>query len=74
MHLNYVWLKTLNWCADVIRSRDPKILDECDIVVDVGGGVGTVANRIVKKHPHLRVVVQDLPGTIEEAGKVKSSY
>jgi uncharacterized UPF0160 family protein len=23
--------------ADVIRSRDPKVLDECTIVVDVGG-------------------------------------
>ena len=23
--------------ADVVRSRDPKVLDECTIVVDVGG-------------------------------------
>ena len=23
--------------AEIIRTRDPKILDECDIVVDVGG-------------------------------------
>ena len=23
--------------ATVVRSRDPKVLDECDVVVDVGG-------------------------------------
>lgn len=23
--------------AEIIRSRDPKVLDTCDIVVDVGG-------------------------------------
>ncbi|CAL1708128.1 unnamed protein product [Somion occarium] len=36
-------------------------------VCDIGGGVGHVSMHIIKACPQLRVVLQDLPATIEEA-------
>ena len=41
-------------------------------VCDVGGGKGHVAMALLKAHPHLKVVVQDLPGVIDDANKVRS--
>jgi SAM-dependent methyltransferase len=36
-------------------------------VVDVGGGFGHVATAILRRHPHARAVVLDLPNVIAEA-------
>ena len=36
-------------------------------LVDVGGNSGAIAVELARKFPHLRCVVQDLPGTIETA-------
>ncbi|KAF9004470.1 S-adenosyl-L-methionine-dependent methyltransferase [Hymenopellis radicata] len=43
------------------------------LVVDVGGGIGTLARKVLKNHPHVRVVVQDMPKVIEAADKVCSA-
>ncbi|RDB20353.1 4-O-methyltransferase 1 [Hypsizygus marmoreus] len=40
------------------------------IVIDVGGGIGDTLMQVLKAFSHLRVVVQDLPGTAMEAKKV----
>ncbi|KZT25807.1 S-adenosyl-L-methionine-dependent methyltransferase [Neolentinus lepideus HHB14362 ss-1] len=37
------------------------------VVVDVAGGVGTHSLMVARAHPHLHVVVQDLPATIKQA-------
>ena len=39
------------------------------VVVDVGGGIGSVTFRIAAAHPHLRYIVQDREGTIAIAPK-----
>ncbi|KAI0350581.1 S-adenosyl-L-methionine-dependent methyltransferase [Trametes cingulata] len=36
-------------------------------VVDVGGGIGSVAVQVAEAHPHLRIIVQDRPQTIAMA-------
>jgi hypothetical protein len=36
-------------------------------VVDVGGGIGTLLNRILEAHPHVRATLVDFPGTVERA-------
>lgn len=41
------------------------LLPENSVVVDVGGGIGTITMDIASKHQHLRYVVEDLPGVIE---------
>jgi O-methyltransferase domain len=33
-------------------------------MVDVGGGIGSLALKIAKAHPHLRMVIQDRPMVI----------
>ncbi|KAF5386557.1 hypothetical protein D9615_001582 [Tricholomella constricta] len=40
-----------------------------DVVVDVGGSIGSVALALYKAFPNLRYVVQDLGKQIDEAGK-----
>ncbi|THU80378.1 S-adenosyl-L-methionine-dependent methyltransferase [Dendrothele bispora CBS 962.96] len=42
------------------------------VVVDVGGGVGTACLALAEKFPHLKLVVQDLPGIIDGAHEVWS--
>ncbi|KAJ6558826.1 S-adenosyl-L-methionine-dependent methyltransferase [Mycena vulgaris] len=39
------------------------------VVVDVGGGIGSAALLLAQKHPHLRVIVQDLPEVAANAQK-----
>ena len=41
------------------------------LVVDVGGGIGTVTMNLAEKHKHLRYVVQDLPGVVAESKEVR---
>ena len=36
-------------------------------IVDVGGGVGTACQEIMRKNPLLKFIVQDLPNVAEEA-------
>ncbi|KAJ7195337.1 O-methyltransferase [Mycena pura] len=37
------------------------------VVVDVGGGIGTTSMAIARNYPAFKVIVQDLPPTIEDA-------
>ncbi|KAJ3873201.1 S-adenosyl-L-methionine-dependent methyltransferase [Lentinula edodes] len=41
-------------------------------VVDVGGGVGSVFFPLAEKFPELKLVIQDLPGVIDNAKKIWS--
>lgn len=47
-------------------------LPEGSTVVDVGGGVGTSMVPLVENFPGLKIVVQDLPQTIQNARQVRS--
>jgi len=49
---------------------DWKSLPTGSVVVDVGGGVGTVSLSLARDFPDLQIVLQDLPSVIEEAKKV----
>ncbi|EPQ52174.1 S-adenosyl-L-methionine-dependent methyltransferase [Gloeophyllum trabeum ATCC 11539] len=44
-----------------------KNLPAGSVVVDVAAGVGTHSLIVARAHPHLRVIVEDLPATIEQA-------
>lgn len=39
------------------------------VVVDVGGGHGSVSQALARSTKHIQYVVQDLPGTVEQAKK-----
>lgn len=41
------------------------------LVVDVGGGVGTVTSVLAKALPDLKFVIQDRPAVIEDGLKVR---
>lgn len=51
---------------------DWKGLPTNSTIVDVGGGVGTVAQTVAKLRSDVNVVLQDLPGVIENATEVSS--
>lgn len=36
-------------------------------VCDVGGGIGAISMQLLKKHPHLRIKLQDTPERIKQA-------
>ncbi|TRM63597.1 O-methyltransferase-domain-containing protein [Schizophyllum amplum] len=56
--------------ADVIMTAfDWKSLPAGSLVVDVGGGIGAATRSLAKNCPDLKVVLQDLPGVIEDAKK-----
>lgn len=40
------------------------------IVVDVGGGTGSMLAEVLQAHPHLHGILVDLPHTVERAGKI----
>ena len=48
-------------------------LSEGTKIVDVGGGVGTACQEIMKKNPLLKFTVQDLPSVIEQTIAVGTS-
>jgi hypothetical protein len=52
------------------EAYDWKSLEKDDLVVDVGGGVGTVTLLLAKSFPHLRYVVQDRPAVVPDGIKV----
>ena len=41
------------------------------VVVDVGGGVGTVSMIIAKAHEHLKIIVQDRPAVADNGKRVR---
>jgi hypothetical protein len=41
------------------------------LVVDVGGGIGSMTRTVLREHPNLSYIVQDLPGTLEDARKAR---
>lgn len=43
-------------------------------VVDVGGGIGTYMAPLAENFPELKIVVQDLPKTIQNAHEVRSNH
>jgi hypothetical protein len=46
------------------------LLKKGDVVVDVGGGIGSITCILAKKYPELRYVVQDLPATVADGVEV----
>ncbi|KAJ7174961.1 O-methyltransferase [Mycena crocata] len=51
----------------IFQGFDWATLPQGSVIVDVGGGIGHSSLTIVKRYPTLRVVVQDLAHTIDEA-------
>lgn len=56
-----------------LEAFDWKSLKSNDLVVDVGGGIGSSTLALAREFPHLRYVVQDRPSTIPLATNVSSS-
>ncbi|RWV78315.1 hypothetical protein GW17_00060733 [Ensete ventricosum] len=42
-------------------------LDDVEVLVDVGGGVGTTLGMITAKHPHIKGINFDLPHVVSDA-------
>ena len=56
--------------AALIQGYDWASLDvEGAVMVDVGGGHGAVSRRLAEATGHMRFVVQNLPGTVEDGRK-----
>ncbi|KAH7874996.1 S-adenosyl-L-methionine-dependent methyltransferase [Lentinula edodes] len=53
----------------VLKAYNWKDLPSGSLVVDVGGGIGSVAQNIAKSFPELYFVIQDLLGPIEDGKK-----
>ena len=49
---------------------DWKVLKEGSLVVDIGGGVGSVAMLLSKAHPHLKFAVLDRDAVIPDGEDV----
>ena len=43
-------------------------------VVDVGGGTGAMLASLLRRHPHVRGILVDLPGTVARAGEIIESF
>lgn len=43
-------------------------------VVDVGGGTGAMLASLLRRHPHARGVLVDLPGTVARSGEIIESF
>jgi hypothetical protein len=52
-------------------AYDWKSLSKGDLVVDVGGGIGSATLHVAKAFPDLRFVVQDREGTVAAGTKVR---
>ncbi|KAF8993749.1 S-adenosyl-L-methionine-dependent methyltransferase [Hymenopellis radicata] len=59
---------------DVFEYFDWSQLPTHADVVDVGGGIGSLAKELTRSHPHLRIIVQDLPKVIEDAEKLWAAH
>ncbi|KAI0741806.1 hypothetical protein C8Q80DRAFT_159135 [Daedaleopsis nitida] len=65
--------RTESSCKDVLMianvyetpvSFNWKDLPQGSVLVDVGGGIGVTAIAVANAHPHMRVVVEDLPQVV----------
>ncbi len=56
----------------LLSDFDWSQLPQDSVVVDVGGGIGSLAKELTRNYPHLRIIVQDLPKVIEDAEKARS--
>jgi len=52
---------------------DWESLPEGSVVVDVGGGIGSVTDILAKAHPHLKFIIQDQLEVVEDGLKVNTS-
>ncbi|KAJ8079950.1 hypothetical protein PM082_016775 [Marasmius tenuissimus] len=52
------------------RAYEWESLPEKAVVVDVGGGVGTISLELTKRYPKLNFVVQDLSGFVEKGSEL----
>jgi 2,7-dihydroxy-5-methyl-1-naphthoate 7-O-methyltransferase len=43
-------------------------------VVDVGGGTGAMLASLLRRHPHIRGILVDLPGTVARASEIIESF
>ncbi|HLY35983.1 MAG TPA: methyltransferase [Candidatus Limnocylindria bacterium] len=61
--------------VNVRTSRLPDVVDfsASRLLVDVGGGNGSLAAAVLKRHPHLRAVIYDQPQVLEAADKYLSA-
>ena len=57
-----------------VVAYDWQSLPKDALVVDVGGGVGTVSLVLAKTFSNMKIVIQDLPKVVEDGLKVNSSY
>ncbi|KAE9396648.1 S-adenosyl-L-methionine-dependent methyltransferase [Gymnopus androsaceus JB14] len=53
----------------VVRDFPWKDLPKGASICDVGGGIGHISIQLAKTYPDLRIVLQDLPQTIQQAEK-----
>jgi hypothetical protein len=44
--------------------------DGIESIVDVGGGTGAMLAALLKRHPHVRGTLVDLPGTVARSGEI----
>lgn len=47
-------------------------LKDDSVVVDIGGGIGTLSVALAKKYPHLKLVVQDRGPVIGDGLEVRA--
>lgn len=57
----------------IFQGFDWAGLGEGNIVVDVGGGIGSTSMTLAKAFPHLKFCVQDRPKTVELGIAVRQS-
>jgi 2,7-dihydroxy-5-methyl-1-naphthoate 7-O-methyltransferase len=46
--------------------------DPIGTIADVGGGTGAMLASLLRRHPHVRGILVDLPGTVARAGEILS--
>jgi predicted enzyme related to lactoylglutathione lyase len=44
--------------------------DSIGTIVDVGGGTGAMLASLLRRHPHVRGILVDFPGTVARAGEI----
>ncbi|MBB5825910.1 methyltransferase [Micromonospora carbonacea] len=62
-----------------VTDRPPEVLGDYDfarsrVVADIGGGIGTLLATVLRAHPHLRGILQDLPEALRGAGENLTAY
>lgn len=58
----------------VSSGFDWNALPEGSVVVDVGGGIGSMTMALAQKYKHLKYVVEDRPAVVSEADGVSSAF